>query len=240
MADTKDEITPAGRWEFGADVTDVFDDMLARSIPEYERMRELTTDLARRFLRPQTTVLDLGTSRGEALARLRPSQHADTRFVGVEISTPMIAAARDRFDGYGNVTILEHDLRSGLPTFGGYAADVSVVMAVLVVMFTPIEYRMRLVDQIRASLADGGAFIFVEKVLGGTAETDQLLVDAYYDTKREQGYTEEQIQRKRLSLEGVLVPVTAAWNEHMLTAAGFRTAECFWRSLNFAGWIALR
>ena len=44
----------------------------------------------------------------------------------------------------------------------------------------------------------------------------------------------------RASLEGVLVPVTAEWNEAMLHAAGFRQVECFWRWMNFAGWLAIR
>ena len=67
---------------------------------------------------------------------------------------------------------------------------------------------------------------------------DALLVELYYNHKRQQGYTEDQIQRKRLSLEGKLVPVTAAWNEELLRLAGFRYVDCFWRCLNFAGWVA--
>ena len=31
-----DRTMPEGRWEFDEDVTDVFDNMLARSIPQYE------------------------------------------------------------------------------------------------------------------------------------------------------------------------------------------------------------
>ncbi len=30
------------------------------------------------------------------------------------------------------------------------------------------------------------------------------------------------------------------WNEEILQAAGFRVVECFWRCLNFAGWIAIK
>jgi tRNA (cmo5U34)-methyltransferase len=36
------------------------------------------------------------------------------------------------------------------------------------------------------------------------------------------------------------VPVTAAWNEDLLQQAGFRHVECFWRWLNFGGWIAVK
>jgi DUF1680 family protein len=30
------------------------------------------------------------------------------------------------------------------------------------------------------------------------------------------------------------------WNEDMLKTAGFRKVDCFWRYLNFAGWIAIK
>jgi tRNA (cmo5U34)-methyltransferase len=62
----------------------------------------------------------------------------------------------------------------------------------------------------------------------------------YHALKAAHGYTEEQIERKRLALEGVLVPVTARWNEDLLREVGFNQVECFWRWCNFAGWIAIK
>jgi tRNA (cmo5U34)-methyltransferase len=85
-----------------------------------------------------------------------------------------------------------------------------------------------------------GAFILVEKVLGSSARIDRLLTGLYEDLKRRNGYTQEEIDRKRLSLEGVLVPAPAAWTEDALTRAGFRGVECFWRCLNFAAWVAVK
>jgi len=86
----------------------------------------------------------------------------------------------------------------------------------------------------------GGALILVEKVLGATADLDAEMVNIYYSLKADNGYTQEQIERKRLSLEGVLVPVTARWNEELLQMSGFREVDCFWRWMNFAGWIAVK
>lgn len=48
------------------------------------------------------------------------------------------------------------------------------------------------------------------------------------------------LKDKRKSLEGVLVPITAKWNEELLESAGFSQIDCFWRCLNFAGWIAIK
>ena len=66
------------------------------------------------------------------------------------------------------------------------------------------------------------------------------MVESYYRLKSAHGYSQEEIERKRLSLEGVLVPVTARWNEELLYMAGFRQVDCFWRWMNFAGWVAVK
>ena len=115
-----------------------------------------------------------------------------------------------------------------------------MILSVLTLQFTPIEYRLKIVRDAFNALLPGGALILVEKVLGATADLDAALVDLYYSMKRDHGYSQEEIDRKRLSLEGVLVPVTAAWNEQLLRQSGFAEVDCFWRYLNFAGWIAVK
>jgi tRNA (cmo5U34)-methyltransferase len=115
-----------------------------------------------------------------------------------------------------------------------------VILSVLTIQFTPIEYRLQILRDVYEHLADDGVFIFVEKVLGETACLDRLFRNNYYAMKEANGYTEEEIERKKLSLEGVLVPVTASMNEQLLKASGFKEVDCFWRWSNFAGWVALK
>jgi tRNA (cmo5U34)-methyltransferase len=226
------------RWQFDGSVTDVFDNMLARSIPQYEVMREAVFELGSRFVTPSTSIVDLGCSRGEALAPFVLKFGACNRFVGVEVSPTMLGAVRERFadpikDGF--VDIRDLDLRTHYPL-----EKASLTLAVLTIQFTPIEYRHRIVKTIFDHTLPGGAFILVEKVLASTAQLDELFVERYHAMKAKHGYTTEQIERKRLALEGVLVPVTARWNEDLLRDAGFRQIECFWRWLNFAGWVGVR
>jgi tRNA (cmo5U34)-methyltransferase len=118
--------------------------------------------------------------------------------------------------------------------------DASVFLSVLTLMFVPINYRQRIVQDAFDSLRIGGAFLLVEKTIGEHAVTDRLFVDRYHRLKAENGYTEEEIERKRLALEGVQVPVTAKWNEDVLKAAGFRAVEMYWRWCNFAAWITVK
>jgi tRNA (cmo5U34)-methyltransferase len=107
----------------------------------------------------------------------------------------------------------------------------------LTLQFTPIEYRLQILKRI---YEHSRVLIIVEKILGATADLDAQLVKRYYDLKGGNGYSPEQIERKRLSLEGVLVPVTAKWNEELLRLSGFQQIDCFWRWMNFAGWIAIK
>lgn len=236
MEEDRDEVTPGDAWRFDGDVAAVFDDMLERSIPQHDVMRQTVTDIALRHARAGTTVVDLGVSRGGALSPLVERLAGRVKFVGVDVSEPMLAAATERFKDSPGVTIRNHDLRDGFPPV---STEASVVLAVLTVQFVPIEHRMRLLRGAYRALAPGGVLVFVEKVLGASADLDSAMVDLYYESKRRAGYTEEQIDRKRLSLEGVLVPVTARMNEELLAAAGFREVDCFWRWMNFAGWAAV-
>jgi tRNA (cmo5U34)-methyltransferase len=238
MPTIEDRVIPEGRWAFDADVADAFEDMLRRSIPQYEVMRDACFAIGSRFVVPRTDIVDLGCSRGEALAPFVRAFGAHNRYVGVETSPPMLAAARQRYEGYiagGVVEIREHDLRTGYPP-----ARASLTLCVLTLQFTPIEYRLRIARDIFRSTVPGGALILVEKVIGATADIDAILVERYLAMKADNGYTAEQVGRKRLALEGVLVPVTAGWDEAILRGAGFGQVDCFWRYLNFAAWLAIR
>jgi tRNA (cmo5U34)-methyltransferase len=237
---------PDGAWTFDAEVTACFQDMLARSIPQLDVMRQLVFAIGCLFVHPGDHVLDLGCSLGDALAPFVTKYGASCTYTGVDVSAPMREAALARFqdvtsaDAYGleapvHIEILDCDLRTTLPP--GMSA---LTLSILTLMFIPVEYRAQLLARVYAQTQVGGALIVVEKVLGQSGDVAHLFIEAYHALKRQQGYTREEIVRKALSLEGVLVPLTAAWNEQALRQAGFREVECFWRWCNFAGFLAIK
>ena len=223
---------PDGRWKFDAEVTNVFDDMLARSIPDYEGMRRVTTELACRYAIPGTTIVDLGCSRGRALRPIIDVLQDTCFYVGVEVSSSMREAASAIIP---EANVYDLDLRDEYPD-----VTASVTLSVLTLQFVPIEYRQRIIADAFSKTTNGGIILLVEKVLGSDAFTEQMLVETYLARKGENGYTDEQIRAKRRSLEGVLVPVTANWNVELLTHAGFRHVDCYWRHLNFAAWVGVK
>ena len=223
---------PTDQWAFDASVATCFDDMLRRSIPDHDTMRRLTFNLGCRFVQPGTDLLDLGCSRGDALAPFIDTFGTGNRFVGLDESEPMLTACRERFPQFD---VRCHDLRSGLPL----DVSPSLILAVLTLQFTPIECRQRIVADAFRVLRPGGAMVVVEKVLGSDNDSNAVLVSEYHHLKYRNGYTADEIDAKRRSLQGVLVPLTAEGNEQMLRAEGFRVQR-FWQALNFAGWLAIK
>lgn len=231
----------AGSWEFNDEVAARFEDMLARSIPNYDDMRRAVTDSACWLLDrwgKGGKVIDVGCSRGTALRPIVDRIGVRANYWGLELSEPMVKAARQEFSGWESIlSIREHDLRNGLPDD---IPPVQVVLSVLTLQFVPIEYRMRLLGDIYRKLSVGGGLVLVEKVLAPSPLLQEMEADLYHGMKRGQGYSQEAIERKALALEGRLVPVTAYFNEQMLEGAGFRHVDCIWAWANFRGWVALK
>jgi tRNA (cmo5U34)-methyltransferase len=230
-------VTP-GSWVFDEQVAGVFDDMLRRSIPGFLDMRETCAALGRHLLRPGSLVVDLGCSLGGALAPY-VSGGSQVHALGFDTSQPMLDIARARFqediEG-GRVRLAYHDLTDGYPDHD----PARLVLFVLTLQFVPVPLRPQLLRAAFDHLEPGGALLLVEKVVAADEDVARLLVRVHHEQKERNGYTREEIRDKDIALIDRLVPLTAAQNEALLADAGFRTVECVWRCLNFAGWIATR
>ena len=241
-----DNVVPGEKWEFDESVADCFSDMLNRSIPQYDVMRNASANLVADIVAQNNAyrdynILDIGCSDGLMIqSMLEKLKGNKGRILGVDVSQPMLDKAVKRFEivnsvTANSVTIQNCDLRYAFPK-----NDYDVITSILSVQFIPIEYRQSILQNVYDNLIKGGAFIYVEKVLGNTDKLNKLFVKNYYAMKEANGYSKEQIERKRLSLEGVLVPVTSDWNKSLLQQAGFREIDVFWRWMNFVGYIAIK
>ena len=233
---SRDEVVQEYPWKFNEEVSDVFSDMLSRSIPDYDNMRDLMFRMAKNFVTPYSNVLDIGCSTGLSAKMLIECKEAEkTDFVLIDISDPMLRKCRELYKERKNVDVLRWDITEGCPV-----CRCSVIISCLTLQFVPIEYRQKIISSIYDSLNKGGALFLVEKVIGNSHTIDKVMVDEYYEIKRENAYTEEQISAKRKALAGNLVPLTIKMNESLLEVAGFRMIDTFWRYLNFCGIIAVK
>lgn len=234
-----DQVNVKGKsWEFNGEVAECFNDMLSRSIPDYNDMRRLTLEVGTNYVQRGTYIVDIGCSTGGSVAPFLNRFGAYNKYKLYDVSKPMLKKCHDRFSCYEKAGILEvseTDIKEGVPQVPS-----SLVISSLTLQFTPIEYRQKIVQSIYDSLLPGGCLLLIEKVLGYNAAINDTLVKEYYRIKQENAYTQEQISDKRKSLEGVLVPITAQWNEELLRSCGFTEIDCYWRYLNFAAWVAVK
>lgn len=238
-----DDVLKHGNWDFDEDVADVFTDMLERSIPDYPTMRKLVYNVAERFIMPNTHFVDLGCANGLSAEGIIANHSKDVISYLYDVSVPMLKECKKRYakqieEGY--VVVKRLDFTKHSIGYCDFYQGCSVILSCLTLQFIPIEYRQSIVESVYKNLNKGGVFILVEKVLGNSAEIGNIFNSIYYDMKRDNQYTEEQIANKRKSLEGVLSPLTEEMNISMLRMAGFRKIDTFWKHLNFCGIIAIK
>lgn len=222
------------KWVFDDKVTNCFEDMLSRSIPQYDVMRKCVVDLSNIVLEDKETFncLDIGCSNG---LMIKDMWKPNGIYKGIDVSEPMLEKAKELFKDRDNVDVGYCDLRTDFPK-----GEYDVITAVLTVLFTPIEYRQNIIQNMYDNLKPGGALFMVEKVLGNNNTLNKMFVKNYYKMKSDNGYSQEQIERKRLSLEGVQVCVTSDWNQELLKQAGFKQVDVFWKWCNFMGFVAIK
>ena len=203
----------ASDFEFNEEVAGVFDDMLVRSVPCYPEQQSLIQEIATRFHVPGTKIYDLGCSTGTTLMNIGRSLDDSVDLVGYDNSKPMLDRARRKVAASGLANRV--DLRYA--DLNADAADLDLEGAGVITLCWTLQFvrplgRDRLIRKIYDSLGQGGVLICCEKILTNDSDMNRFFVDFYYDFKRRNGYSEDEILRKREALENVLVPYRAEEN----------------------------
>ncbi len=239
----KDEIFAKAKplvtdFAFDQETAKVFDDMVNRSVPFYEEMQRMTTEIAADFATPGSMLYDLGCSTGTTLLALHEKVHPDVQFVGIDESQEMLDKARTKFNaisGMRPVDLQQADFHQGL-----FVQDASVVSMILTLQFIRPLYRHKIVQAIYEGLQPQGTLILIEKVTAEDTLFNRLFIKYYYDYKRRMGYSDLEIAQKREALENVLIPYRIEENMALLKEAGFKNMEVFFRWYNFAGVVAVK
>lgn len=223
-----DDYEPLGAWRFDDGVAARFDNMFQRSIPGYQTMRNCVDLMLAPFLERGARVLEAGCSNALALRRLA-LENPNCEFLGLDNSPAMVSEARLRTRHLKNVEVKQGDLCALCePRF-----DAILIIATL--CFIEVSQRGALLSRLRRHLLPGGALIIVEKT--SEAGTGQIFrTAAYRRHKLAQGYSRKQIEAKRRSLEGVLVPLSDQQNSELFK--GFEVTK-FWQALDFVGYFLM-
>ena len=226
---------------FNEDVANVFDEMLARSIPFYSEQQNMLEEIAQTFWQPDTEIVDLGCSTATTLIRMANRIPDANNLIGFDNSKPMLekSLAKIKEAELGKRIDLRYcDLNGDLKDLD--FRNASVVTLCWTLQFIRPLRRDYLIKQIYENMANDGVLIITDKVLTNDSNMNRFFIDFYYDFKRRNGYTEEEILKKREALENVLIPYRVDENFELLRRNGFNTVETYFQWYNFAGFMAVK
>lgn len=234
----KDEIEKASDFKFGANVANVFDDMVNRSVPFYGEIQRMMAELAADHAKEGTDVYDLGCSTGTTMIGMDTMVNQSIRFVGIDDSQEMLDKCKMKLLEIGFSR--DYELRCTDLSQGVTISNASVVVLCLTLQFVRPIYREQLLKNIYDGLIPGGVLIVVEKILAEESNFNRDFIKYYYNYKRRNNYSEMEISQKREALENVLIPYKLSEDISLLRDRGFAHCEVFFKWYNFAGIIAVK
>ena len=216
-------------FSFNQEVTEVFEDMIDRSVPGYSTSLNIIQQQTKKHFIEQTTVYDLGCSLGASTAVLLDAVHGNFKILAIDSSESMIKACQNRFKKQiqaDQVNFLNEDILSS------EINNASIVIINFVLQFLKINERSKLFRKIHKGLVPGGILILSEKVHFNSTRKTAEVSDVYHSFKSKNGYSELEISSKRDSLEGVLITETE--DQHIARAkeSGFKKPDKLMSNLN--------
>jgi len=230
--------TEESNWTFSGDVVDKFDEHVKKSVPLYLEGHLMICDLSKFFLKNNSVVYEVGSSTGVLTTKLSNANKAKigVRFIGIDIEMDMV--------DFANKCLTKSDIdnvifkHTDIVTTKLEKSD--LIVCYYTIQFIPPAVRQQVIDKIYESLNWGGALIMFEKVRAPDARFQDIINTIYLDYKLKQGYSEENIISKMMSLKGVLEPFSTQGNIDMLKRAGFVDIATVQKYLSFEGFLAIK
>lgn len=241
----QDDLEFSGRFVFDDSVAERFDDMITRSIPGMDLLREETAEYVRVFLDSAPLapgaprILDLGCSLGTQIQAFRNVLRPLLSYVGVDASAPMAERAMARFAHTERVRIVNASALSYLEEAAAAEERIDVVVALFTLQFMAPEDRvqvLRAIADVQRARSRPLLLLVAEKVVQAP-DVEPLVRAAYYGMKsRVSGYDSQQIATKELALRNVLVPLTEAGNLELLRSLAPKWLSLYWAAGPFRAW----
>jgi len=224
-------------WIFDKEIVNIFDDMVSRSVPFYPGMQNIFADIASKFYQPNTTIYDLGCATGTTMLNiLSKINDKDIKIVGIDSSEAMLKKAEEKLKKVTNrYKLVKADLNEDIKF-----EKASIIMLNWTLQFVRPMNRDALIKNIYEALGKDGILVISEKVLAKNSNLNRLYIDLYYAFKKDRGYTEPEILKKREELENVLIPYQIEENIKLLQRNGFKNPDVFFKYMNFVGIVAVK
>ena len=144
-------------FSFNHRVAEVFDDMLARSVPCYRQVIDMCSHILTAFLQKNDLVIDLGCSTGSTLLELaRYLEALELRFTGIDNSRAMIKKAALKAEMFGKQDRVSFEEKDILDLD---VKDVGAFLLNYTLQFVRPMDRQQLTAKLYKALRPGGVMI---------------------------------------------------------------------------------
>ncbi|MBL1352250.1 MAG: carboxy-S-adenosyl-L-methionine synthase CmoA [Zetaproteobacteria bacterium] len=227
-----------GSFRFDSQVTDVFADMIQRSVPGYGLSLDMLAVIATEYAQENSQIYDLGCSLGAStLAICHGIQVQGCNIIGVDNAPAMIAQCQSYIDADHSCSSIQlqcADIQDVV------IENASMVVLNFTLQFIPVEKRQALLTRIAQGLRKGGVLILSEKIRFEDENENHRQIALHEGFKRSQGYSDIEISQKRQALEQVLIPETLKIHHQRLHDAGFQHSQTWFQCFNFTSILAFK
>lgn len=232
-------------FEFDEEVSSIFPDMAARSIPMYNEVHRMHAAMVLSSYATVADVIkitDVGASRGKFYQEICNQLHSvkDTNkkptieYTAMDTSPDMVRLLRRDFPEISVVELTE----SNAPEELKEKQDVIVMFYTL--QFMRVADRRRLMQWVWRNLRYGGLFIFGNKI----AQSDGLVGiyenREYINFRLANGYSIEEIEAKTEALRNVMWPLSKNAMRDTLRSLGFYDVTETTKWLQFSTGVAVK
>ena len=237
----KDSIFKVGNFNdltftFNEEVTEVFEDMIDRSVPGYTSSLRLIENLSRKYFIEGTHCYDLGCSLGaSSMSLMKAMGKREGKVFAIDNSPAMIAACEQKcadLTKTGKVKFIKQDVNEA------QIDKASVVVINFVLQFLNSKDRDGLLKKVFLGMKQGALLILSEKIHFDNKFRNQTISNLHHQFKSNKGYTKMEISRKRDALEGVLVTDLETLHLQRLESIGFKKVRKVMTNLNFMTLVA--
>ncbi len=230
-----DLVVENANWKFDAQVVEVFDDHVSKSVPLYHETHELAASISDFFIGDGSVAYELGSSTGQLLSVIaKRNQHKDIRLVGIDSVDSMVAAAEQKCAPYKSISFARDDIL----TFDYEKCD--MIFSFYTIQFVRPQKRQELFDRLYEALNWGGAMLILEKVRAPDARFQDMMTSIYHDYKLSRGFSAEEVMGKANSLRGVLEPFSTQGNLDLMKRAGFVDIMSVYKWVCWEAFLAIK
>lgn len=221
-------------FSFNEEVTQVFEDMINRSVPGYISSLKMTKEITTKLFQKDSNFYDLGCSIGAVTNQVSDIVRTKKgNILAVDNSEAMINYCKSRIKD-SHISFILDDIKKI------EIENASVASLNFVLQFLEPSVRLNFLKGVFKGLRKGGALLLSEKFSFDSNKEEESVSRIHHSFKLSNGYSELEVSRKRDALEGVLISQSQAENEELLYESGFSEIRKVMKNLNFVTYVAIK